>query len=194
MKKKIAIFASGSGSDMQSVVDATLSGQVNGEVVALVTNKHDIFAIERAKKHSIDFKTFSLSDYKNNEDRDLAIVEYLKPYNIDLIVLAGYLAIVTPILVDKYEGRIINIHPSLIPNHCGKGMYGIKVHKSVIESGDSVSGCTVHYVDHGAYTGQIIKQVRVPVEEGDTPESLQARVLEQEHKLLPEVVAKLCEN
>ena len=163
---------------MQSVVDATLSGQVNGEVVALVTNKHDIFAIERAKKHSIDFKTFSLSDYKNNEDRDLAIVEYLKPYNIDLIVLAGYLAIVTPILVDKYEGRIINIHPSLIPNHCGKGMYGIKVHN----------------VDHGADTGQIIKQVRVPVEEGDTPESLQARVLEQEHKLLPEVVAKLCEN
>ena len=194
MKKNIAIFASGSGSDMQSVIDATLSGQINGQVVAVVTNKQDIYAIERAKKHSIDHKTFSLSDYENNEERDRAIVNFLKPYNIDLIVLAGYLAIVTPVLVDEYKDRIINIHPSLIPNHCGKGMYGIRVHRSVLESGDKVSGCTVHFVDHGADTGKIIKQVKVPVEAGDTPESLQSRVLEEEHKLLPEVVAMLCGN
>ena len=108
--------------------------------------------------------------------------------------MAGYLAIVTPALVDEYEGRIINIHPSLIPKHCGKGMYGLNVHKSVIESGDKISGCTVHFVDYGADTGKIIAQEQVSVIEGDTPESLQARILEVEHVLLPSVVAKLCKN
>ena len=111
-----------------------------------------------------------------------------------MIVLAGYLAIVTPTLVDEYKDRIINIHPSLIPNHCGKGMYGLNVHKSVIESGDKLSGCTVHYVDYGADTGKIIEQRQVPVKEDDTPETLQARILEVEHVLLPSVVATLCKN
>ncbi|MDE6605042.1 MAG: phosphoribosylglycinamide formyltransferase [Clostridia bacterium] len=190
--KNIAIFASGSGSDMQSVIDGTLSGLIDGKVVAVVTNKEGIFAIERAKKHGIDCKTFKAKDYGDNEMRDKAIVEYLKGYGIDLIVLAGYLAIVTPVLVDEYEGRIINIHPSLIPKHCGKGMYGLNVHRSVIASGDKVSGCTVHYVDYGADTGAIIAQEQVEVKEDDTPESLQARILEVEHILLPSVVAKLC--
>lgn len=124
--------------------------------------------------------------------RDSAIVEYLKGYGVDLIVLAGYLAIITPVLVDAYEGRIINIHPSLIPKHCGKGMYGLNVHRSVIASGDKESGCTVHFVDYGADTGEIIAQDKVEVKEDDTPESLQARVLEREHILLPQIVAKLC--
>ena len=124
--------------------------------------------------------------------RDSAIVEYLKGYDVDLIVLAGYLAIITPVLVDAYEGRIINIHPSLIPKHCGKGMYGLNVHRSVIASGDKESGCTVHFVDYGADTGEIIAQDKVEVKEDDTPESLQARVLEREHILLPQIVAKLC--
>ncbi len=190
--KKIAVFASGSGSDMQSVIDGTLNGLIDGKVVAVVTNKEGIFAIERAKKHSIDCKTFKTKDYGDNETRDRAILEFLKGYDIDIVVLAGYLAIVTPVLVDEYEGRMINIHPSLIPKHCGKGMYGLNVHKSVIESGDKVSGCTVHYVDHGADTGKIIAQEQVEVRLDDTPESLQARVLEVEHKLLPSVVARLC--
>ena len=190
--KNIAVFASGSGSDMQSVIDGTLSGLIDGKVVAVVTNKEGIFALERAKKHGIDCKTFKAKDYGDNETRDKAIIEYLKGYDIDLIVLAGYLAIVTPALVDEYEGRIINIHPSLIPKHCGKGMYGLNVHRSVIASGDKVSGCTVHYVDYGADTGKIIAQEQVPVIQGDTPETLQARILEVEHALLPNVVAKLC--
>ncbi|MDE6189125.1 MAG: phosphoribosylglycinamide formyltransferase [Clostridia bacterium] len=194
MKKKIAIFASGSGSDMQSVVDGTLSGAINGKVVALVTNKSGIFAIQRAEKHGIEYKTFTLGDYQNEIERDKAIIEYLKPLGVDLIVLAGYLAIVTPVLVDEYQGRIINIHPSLIPKHSGKGMYGLRVHKSVLESGDNVSGCTVHFVDYGADTGEIIAQEQVEVKSGDTPESLQARVLEVEHRLLPSVVAKLCQD
>ncbi|MDE5755937.1 MAG: phosphoribosylglycinamide formyltransferase [Clostridia bacterium] len=190
--KNIAVFASGSGSDMQSVIDGTLSGLIDGKVVAVITNKEGIVAIERAKKHGIDYKTFKAKDYGDNETRDKAIIEYLKGYDIDLIVLAGYLAIVTPALVDEYEGRIINIHPSLIPKHCGKGMYGLNVHKSVLQSGDKVSGCTVHFVDYGADTGAIIAQEQVEVKDGDTPESLQARILEVEHVLLPSVVAKLC--
>ena len=141
--KNIAIFASGSGSDMQSVIDGTLSGQIDGRVVAVVVNKEGIFAIERAKKHGIDCKIFKAKDYVDMAQRDSAIVEYLKGYGVDLIVLAGYLAIITPVLVDAYEGRIINIHPSLIPKHCGKGMYGLNVHRSVIASGDKESGCTV---------------------------------------------------
>ena len=190
--KNIAVFASGSGSDMQSVIDACESGQINGKVVAVIASCPGIFALERAAKHNIPSKVFSVKEYGSPEAKDGAIVEYLKPMGIDLIVLAGYLSIVSKPLLDVYEGRIINIHPSLIPRHCGKGMYGLHVHESVLASGDKVSGCTVHFVDSGTDTGKIIRQVTVPVEEGDTPETLQARVLVQEHKLLPQVVAELC--
>lgn len=190
--KNIAVFASGSGSDMQSVIDACESGQINGKVVAVIASRPGIFALERAAKHNIPSKVFSLKEYGSPEAKDGAIVEYLKPMGIDLIVLAGYLSIVSKPLLDVYEGRIINIHPSLIPRHCGKGMYGLHVHESVLASGDKVSGCTVHFVDSGTDTGKIIRQVTVPVEEGDTPETLQARVLVQEHQLLPQVVAELC--
>ena len=190
--KNIAVFASGSGSDMQSVIHACESGQINGKVVAVIASRPGIFALERAAKHNIPSKVFSVKEYGSPEAKDGAIVEYLKPMGIDLIVLAGYLSIVSKPLLDVYEGRIINIHPSLIPRHCGKGMYGLHVHESVLASGDKVSGCTVHFVDSGTDTGKIIRQVTVPVEEGDTPETLQARVLVQEHKLLPQVVAELC--
>ena len=190
--KNIAVFASGSGSDMQSVIDACESGQINGKVVAVIASRPGIFALERAAKHNIPSKVFSVKEYGSPEVKDGAIVEYLKPMGIDLIVLAGYLSIVSKPLLDVYEGRIINIHPSFIPRHCGKGMYGLHVHESVLASGDKVSGCTVHFVDSGTDTGKIIRQVTVPVEEGDTPETLQARVLVQEHQLLPQVVAELC--
>lgn len=190
--KNIAVFASGSGSDMQSVIDACESGQINGKVVAVIASRPGIFALERAAKHNIPSKVFSVKEYGSPEAKDGAIVEYLRPMGIDLIVLAGYLSIVSKPLLDVYEGRIINIHPSLIPRHCGKGMYGLHVHESVLASGDKVSGCTVHFVDSGTDTGKIIRQVTVPVEESDTPETLQARVLVQEHKLLPQVVAELC--
>ena len=190
--KNIAVFASGSGSDMQSVIDACESGQINGKVVAVVASRPGVFALVRAAKHNIPSKVFSVKEYGSPEAKDSAIVEYLRPMGIDLIVLAGYLSIVSKPLLDVYEGRIINIHPSLIPRHCGKGMYGLHVHESVLASGDKVSGCTVHFVDSGTDTGKIIRQVTVPVEEGDTPETLQARVLVQEHKLLPQVVAELC--
>lgn len=190
--KKIAIFVSGSGSDMQSVIDAAANGAINGKVELIVANKSDIYALERARKSGIDSIVFRLKDYADHVDRDTAILFKLKEYGIDLIVLAGYLSIVTEVLIKPYEGRIINIHPSLIPKHCGKGYYGIKVHESVLASGDTQTGATVHYVDEGADTGAIIEQVVVPVLEGDTPETLQRRVLEQEHILLPKVVARMC--
>lgn len=190
--KNIAVFVSGGGSDMQSVIDACERGEINGRVVAVIAGKSGIYAIERAKIHNIECKVFSLKEYGTAEDKDRAIVDYLKPFNIDLIVLAGYLSIVSRPLLDIYEGRIINIHPSLIPAYCGMGMYGLRVHRAVIEGGESISGCTVHFVDGGADTGKIIEQVEVSVLPNDTPESLQSRILEQEHILLPKIVAELC--
>ena len=191
--KNIAIFASGGGTDMQSVIDACENGLINGRVVTVITNSSHAGALDRAKKHNISSKIFLKKNYDNSDFlRDQAIVEYLKPLNIDLIVLAGYLAIVTPALVNEYEGRMINIHPSLIPNFCGKGMYGMKVHEAVIAAKAKESGCTVHFVDEGADTGKIIEQIHVKVLEDDTPETLQKRILIQEHILLPKVVAMLC--
>lgn len=188
-------MVSGSGSDMQSVIDGCKSGQIDGQVVCVVSNKADVYALTRAENEHIPSQVFSLQQYDADaERRDEAIAEYLQSMRVDLVVLAGYLSILTPALVARYRGRMINIHPSLIPRHCGKGMYGLRVHRSVIDSGDTVSGATVHYVDEGADTGEIIAQVQVPVLDGDTPESLQARVLEQEHILLPRVVAQLCKT
>lgn len=189
---RIAVFVSGSGSDMQSIIDGTLDKSINGKVAFVVANKQGIYALERAAQHSIESRVYALSDYGTHTQRDEAILADLRARNIDLIVLAGYLSIVTPIIITPYEGRIINIHPSLIPRHCGKGFYGMKVHEAVIASGDKLSGATVHYVDAGADTGEIIEQVIVEVKPNDTPQTLQSRVLEQEHKLLPKVVAKLC--
>lgn len=190
--KRIAIFVSGSGSDMQSVIDAVKNGKINGKVVLVISNKSDIYALERARLCEIDSAVFKLKDFADHAERDGAILKKLLEYDIDLIVLAGYLSIVTEVLIKPFEGRIINIHPSLIPKHCGKGYYGLNVHKAVLEAGDKETGATVHYVDKGADTGKIIAQVKVPVLDGDTPEILQQRVLEQEHILLPYVVAQLC--
>lgn len=193
--KKIAVFVSGSGSDMQSVIDATLNGYVDAKVVCVVSSKAGVFALERARAHGIPARVFALSDYgKDAARRDAAVAEWLDTFGPDLVVLAGYLGIITSELVGRYRGRMINIHPSLIPLHCGKGMYGLHVHEDVLKCGDKVSGATVHFVDEGTDTGEIIVQQRVRVEQGDTPESLQARILKVEHKLLPYAVKFLCEQ
>lgn len=192
--KNIAVFVSGGGTDMQSVIDAVKDGKINGKVTLVVSNKNGIYALERAKKENIESKVFIVKEYGSIEKRDEAILEKLLEKNIDLVVLAGYLSIVSPVIIDKYRDRIINIHPSLIPKYCGMGFYGLRVHEAVINGKETESGCTVHYVDEGADTGKIIKQVKVPVLENDTPETLQERVLEQEHILLPEIVAKLCKE
>lgn len=192
--KRIAIFVSGGGTDMQSVIDSIKRGEINGKVVLVIASKKGIYAIERAIKENIPYKVFPKENYPSLDAMDDEILKVLNEYKIDLIVLAGYLNILTEKLVKSYDRKIINIHPSLIPKHCGKGYYGIRVHKSVIESGDTVSGATVHYVDENADTGEIIMQKTVPVYNTDTPEILQERVLELEHRLLPEAVKKLCEE
>lgn len=193
MLKKIAVFASGSGSDFQSIIDSVRFGEINnGYVDILIASKEGIFAIERAKAHDIDYRIFSKKDYESLEAMYDEVIALLIKRGIDLIVLAGYLSILTPNIINAFEGRIINIHPSLIPRHCGMGYYGIKVHQSVIESGDTISGATVHIVDEGADTGDIIMQETVPVFPDDTAETLQKRVLELEHKLLPKAVKLMC--
>lgn len=179
---------------MQSVIDSIKKGEINGKVVLVIASKKGIYAIERAIKENIPYKVFPKDNYPSLDAMDDEILKVLNEYKIDLIVLAGYLNILTEKLVKSYDRKIINIHPSLIPKHCGKGYYGIRVHKSVIESGDTVSGATVHYVDENADTGEIIMQKTVPVYDTDTPEILQERVLELEHRLLPEAVKKLCEE
>ena len=165
--KRLCVFASGSGSDFQSVIDGVNSGIIDGKIELLVASKPDIYAIERAKRAGIEYAVFAKADYPSAE----------KMYET---------------LISAFRGRIINIHPSLIPKYCGDGFYGMRVHRAVIAAGEKISGATVHYVDEGTDTGEIIAQRTVPVLEGDTPEDLQARVLELEHTLLPETVAKLC--
>lgn len=191
---KIAVFASGGGTDFQSVIDGVESGLIKAKIDLLIASKPDIFAIERAKKHGIDSFVFRKKDYESGEKMFEDIISLLKERQIDLIVLAGYLTILAPNIVKEYENRIVNIHPSLLPKFGGVGMYGIKVHEAVIASGEKESGCTVHYVDVGADTGKIIAQAKVTVSQDDTAQSLQQKVLEQEHQLLPKVVAKLIEE
>lgn len=192
MKKRICVFASGSGTDFQSIIDGVNDGLINGEIVMLIASKPDIYAVERARSNGIPHAVFSVKDYPSADDMFAEIIDLLSKVKPDLIVLAGYLTVLRPNLVSAYRGKIINIHPSLIPAYCGDGYYGMRVHRAVIAGGEKFSGATVHYVDEGTDTGEIIAQEKVPVLPGDTPETLQARVLELEHRLLPETVAKLC--
>lgn len=188
--KKIAVFASGSGSDFQSIIDANERERFC-EISLLVASKEGIFAIERAKKHGIEAIVRNKKDFASVEAMYADIVDVLRARGVDYIVLAGYLSMISPSLVRAFPDRIINIHPSLIPSFCGKGYYGLNVHRAAIEYGVKVSGLTVHFVDEEYDSGAIILQRAVPVEEGDTPESLQARILEEEHKALPEAVKLL---
>lgn len=192
--KKIAVFASGGGSDFQSVIDGTESGLINGKIVLLVASKEGIGALERAKKHGIDSVVFDKKKFESMEQMFSEIGDELEKRNTDLIVLAGYLNILSAAFVKRFEKKIINIHPSLIPKYCGDGFYGMRVHRAVVANGERESGCTVHYVDEGTDTGEIIAQSRVEVKEGDTPEDVAARVLTREHELLPKVVAMLCQD
>lgn len=190
--KKLAVFVSGGGTDFQSIIDGIENNVIDAEIVLCVASKPGIFAIERAKKHGIPFAVFDKSDYPSSEAMFCGISRKLDVFGVELIVLAGYLTILAPSFVKKYKGKIINIHPSLIPKYCGDGYYGLRVHRAVLAAGETKSGATVHYVDEGIDTGDIIQQGEVPVLPADTPETLAARVLELEHKLLPDVLKKLC--
>lgn len=182
---RVGVLISGGGTDLQSIIDAGIN------VVRVISGKEDAYGLTRAEKAGIPNMAVTAKMYPDIEKRMEKIAEILTEDKCDLIVLAGYLSILTDNLLKRFNHRVINIHPALLPKHGGKGCYGINVHRMVLEAGDKVSGATVHYVDEGVDTGKIILQREVPVLKDDTPESLQERVLEIEHKILPEAIFML---
>lgn len=188
--QKIAVFVSGGGTNLQAIIDGVEDGKIRDTQIALVvSNKPDAYALERAKKAGIPARCIPPGDYPDRESFGYALVAALQESKIDLVVLAGYLVIIPEILVKKYPNKIINVHPALIPAHCGMGYYGLKVHESVLAMGNKVTGATVHFVDEKADHGPIIMQKAVAVVEGDTPETLQRRVMEEaEWILLPKTI------
>lgn len=187
---KVAVLVSGGGTNLQAIMDAVDNGTItNTEIKVVISNNAGAYALERAKNKGIDAVCVSPKDYENREIFNDALLSKIDEYEVDLIVLAGFLVKIPEKLVEKYERRIINIHPSLIPSFCGVGYYGLKVHEAALERGVKVTGATVHYVDAGMDTGPIILQKAVYVEEGDTPEILQRRVMEQaEWQILPQAI------
>lgn len=182
---KIGVLISGGGTNLQAVIDNCENKTINGKVEVVISNKSEAFGLQRAKNHNIK------AVFENKEDK---IIEILKENKVELVVLAGYLKIISPKLVNEYRNRIINIHPSLIPAFCGKGYYGEKVHQGVIDYGAKVTGATVHFVDEGADTGPIIMQKTVEVKQDDDVKKLAARVLDVEHEILTKSIAMFCEN
>ena len=186
---RISVMVSGGGSNLQAIIDAIDCGQLkDAEIVQVISSSPSAFALQRAEKHKIKRLVIGKIEFSDEEERNLAILKALKKEKTDLVVLAGYMNILAPELVNEFKGRIINIHPSLIPKFCGEGFYGLKVHEAVINAGEKESGATVHYVDEGIDTGEIIIQEKVAVKPGDNPENLAARVLEIEHKILPKAI------
>ena len=187
---RVAVLVSGGGTNLQAIIDAVKDGTItNTELVAVISNNANAYALTRAKENGIEALCISPKDYADRADFHKALLEKINELKVDLIVLAGYLVKIPEEMVHQYSHRIINIHPSLIPSFCGVGYYGLHVHEAALEKGVKVTGATVHYVDEGMDTGEIIAQKPVMVEEGDTPEILQKRVMEQaEWKLLPAAI------
>ncbi|NGP77207.1 phosphoribosylglycinamide formyltransferase [Balneolaceae bacterium YR4-1] len=189
--KHIVVFASGSGTNFQALIDAIESGKINARITGLVTNKSGIQALERAHKHDIDTFTAKPSSFRTQKDYIQSLLTKLEEWETDLIVLAGYMIKVPVEIIEEYSGRIINIHPSLLPKYGGKGFYGIKVHEAVLENNENETGCTVHLVTEEYDKGPVLGQIKVPVKSSDNPESLAKRVLEKEHELLTKVVDEM---
>lgn len=187
---KIAVMVSGGGTNLQAIIDRVADGTItNTEIAVVISNNYGVKALERAEQAGILAVCISPKDYADRSAFNKALLETVDSYQVNLIVLAGFLVVIPEIMIEKYENRIINIHPSLIPAFCGTGYYGLKVHEAALERGVKVVGATVHFVDKGTDTGPIILQKAVEVEEGDTPKILQQRVMEQaEWKLLPQAI------
>lgn len=192
-KTKIAVLVSGGGTNLQALIDAEKSGALSsGEIVLVVSNKEGAYALERAKKEGIKTAVVLKKDYANQLAFEDKIISLIEEAGAELIVLAGFMSILTEYFTSKYPKRIINVHPSLIPSFCGKGFYGLKVHESVLAYGVKVTGATVHFVNEIPDGGEIIMQKAVEIQEGDTPEILQKRVMvEAEWQILPQSVEKI---
>ena len=189
-------MVSGGGTNLQAILDAVDAGTItNAEIAVVISNNPGAYALERAKKHGVEALCISPKDYESREAFNEAFLAKVDEYHLDLIVLAGFLVKIPAAMIEKYEHKIINIHPSLIPSFCGQGFYGLHVHEAALAYGVKLSGATVHFVSAECDGGPIIAQRAVPVLPGDTPETLQKRIMEQaEWKLLPEAVRLFCEG
>ena len=187
---KLAVLVSGGGTNLQAIMDAIDAGKItNAKLEVVISNNKNAYALERAAKKGIDHLCISPKDYESREEFNRVFLEKLDSYQVDLVVLAGFLVVIPAEMIQKYRNRIINIHPSLIPSFCGTGYYGLKVHEGVLARGVKVTGATVHFVEEGTDTGPIILQKAVNVEQGDTPEILQRRVMEQaEWQIMPQAI------
>lgn len=192
MSTRIAVLCSGGGSNLQAIIDSVEAGRIDGEIVLVLANASKAYALERAKNHGIPCEFVSKKQSGSSEAFNDILLEKLQQAKADLVVLAGYLPIVGAQIVRAFPHRIINIHPALIPSFCGVGMYGHYVHEAVLAYGAKISGATTHFVDEEVDHGGVIMQKSVPVLEGDTPETLAARVLTVEHEILPETVRLFC--
>lgn len=187
---KTAVLVSGGGTNLQAIIDSIADGRItNTEISVVISNNKNAYALERAKQAGIEAICISPKDYETREAFNEALLEKLDSYGVDLVVLAGFLVVIPEKMIAKYRNRIINIHPSLIPSFCGTGYYGLKVHEGALSRGVKITGATVHFVDEGTDTGPIIAQKAVEIQNGDTPEILQRRVMEEaEWILLPQAI------
>ncbi len=192
-KKNLAVFVSGSGTNFDAVQKSILENKIKGKINILISSSDRAGALEKAVGYGIDTCVMQQNDYDDDSFAE-AMLEKLKQYNTNFIILAGYLKKIPKKLIHKFQNRIINIHPALLPKFGGTGMYGIHVHEAVLQAKENISGPTVHFVDDKYDHGLIIMQYRVPVKQEDSPSDLQKRVLEQEHKILPRVVQLLCDD
>lgn len=193
---KIAVLVSGGGTNLQALIDAQHRGEIiGGEIAAVIASKPGVYALERAEKAGIPTYVVARKDYPDSRSMTIALVDKLKRLGIDLVVLAGFMTIITDEMVEAYPNAILNVHPALIPSFCGKGYYGLHVHEKALEYGVKLSGATVHFVTAECDAGPIVLQKSVPVLEGDTPEILQKRIMEEcEWKLLPQAVSLFCQG
>lgn len=187
---KMAVLVSGGGTNLQAIMDAMDRGEItNAEIAVVISNNANAYALERAKQRGIEAICVSPKAYASRAEFNQALLETIQSYDVELVVLAGCLVVIPEIMVKAYPNKIINIHPALIPSFCGTGYYGLKVHEGVLERGVKVTGATVHFVDEGTDTGPIILQKAVDVHQGDTPEILQRRVMEEaEWKIMPKAI------
>lgn len=190
----LACLASGSGSNLQAIIDSIESGRLPARIVAVIVNEPGAYAGERAQRHGLPLFLVNHRDFKNRSDFDRALMAIIDRQGADLVCLCGFLRILTPAFIEHYPGRIINIHPALLPKFGGRGFYGHKVHEAVLAAGEKESGCTVHFVDAEVDHGPIILQRKVPVRPDDTPETLAQRVLAEEHLAYSQAIALLAEK
>ncbi len=193
---RVVVLVSGGGTNLQAIIDKIADGTVkNAEIVGVISNNYGVRSLDRAAEAGIKSEVVAPKDYPDRASFNSALLEKLDSYKPDLIVLAGFLVVIPEIVIKKYEGKIINIHPSLIPAFCGTGFYGLRVHQAALERGVKISGATVHFVDAGTDTGPIILQKAVEVLPDDTPETLQRRIMEQaEWVILPQAIDMIANN